>query len=258
MHVRDEDILMYILEGQSTREQAMTASHLGSCTSCQSKLLDSVKFVGKLAAIKQPKQASLQRQARYPQIAADMAATIRILNPALSGKTQARVLSTWRDGLKLRVPEFVQPGAMIQVRILDTFAFGEVRSCQPVGSAFHMGIHVQDSFPVPPAGVLQAQRSEPRNEVRVSAELRIQGRIETHSVTVLDVSRSGLRVRLGCPIAANARVNVFYGNATVSGEVRYSRELGVDEFNIGINVDGVTGNDQLQDGALDLTLLFGV
>jgi hypothetical protein len=258
MHVRDADVLMYILESLSTREQAAIAVHLGNCDSCQSKLLDSVKFVGKLAAVKQPKQTSLQGQNRYPQIAADMAASIRILNPVVSGRTQGRVLSTWRDGLKLRVPEFVQPGATIQVRVMDTFAFGEVRHCQPVGSAFHMGIHIQDSFPVPRDGVLQAQRSEPRNDVQVSAELRIQGGIESHSVTVLDVSRSGLRVRVGFPISANARVEILYGSATVSGEVRYSRELAVDEFNIGINVDGVTGNDQIRDGAFDLTLLFEV
>ena len=59
MHVSDADALMYILENLSTKEQAMMAAHFGSCASCQSKMIDSVKFVGKLAAIKQPKQTSL-------------------------------------------------------------------------------------------------------------------------------------------------------------------------------------------------------
>ena len=258
MHVSDADALMYILENLSTKEQAIMAAHFGSCASCQSKMIDSVKFVGKLAAIKQPKQTSLHGQGRYPAIAVDMAASIRILNPALSGKTQARVLNTWRDGVKLRVPDFVPLGATIQVRVMDTFAFGEVRHCQPVGSAFHVGIHIQDSFPVPPAGVLQTQRTEPRNEVRVSAKLRIQGTIDTHPIRVLDVSRSGLRVRLSFAITTNTRVEIFYRNATVFGEIRYSRELGAREFNHGINVDGVTADDQRQDEALDLTVLFGI
>jgi PilZ domain len=251
-------MLMYILESLSTREQAMMAAHLGSCASCQSKLLDSVKFVGKLAAIKQPKQGSLHGPGRYPQISVDMAASVRILNPALSGKTQARVLSTWREGVKLRVPESVQPGATVQIRVMDTFAFGEIRSCQAVGPAFHIGVHIQDSFPVPRDGVLQAQRSEPRSDVRVSADLKVQGGIESHRITVLDVSRSGLRVRLGFPIPANTRVEISYGNTVVSGEVRYSRELDVDEFNIGINVDHVTDGGEERDGDFDLNLVFGV
>ncbi|HLX44816.1 MAG TPA: PilZ domain-containing protein [Bryobacteraceae bacterium] len=258
MHVGDEDLEMYILESLPLREQSAITSHLGSCATCQGKLVESVRFAGKIAALKQAGEKGGKDQRRFTRIATDMAASIRMLSPASSGRAHARVLDTSRDGLKLRVPEFLHPGATIQVRVTDTVAFGEVRYCQPAGSAFHVGVQIRDSFPAPGAGSIQPKRKEPRSAVSATAGLVAQGRTDPHPVTVLDVSRSGLRVRSGISLATGSRVEIIYGNATVRGEVRYSRELAPDEFNIGINADGIVGNGEVHDADLDLTLLFNL
>jgi hypothetical protein len=240
------------------REQSMITSHLGSCATCQGKLVESVRFAAKIAALKQPREKSGKEQRRFTRIATDMAASIRVLSPASSARASARVLDTSRDGLKLRVSEFLHPGATIQVRVTDTVSFGEVRYCQPAGSAFHVGVQIRDSFAAPAAGSLQPKRKEPRSAVSAIANLRINGAPVVHAVTVLDVSRSGLRIRAGIPVPTGSRVDVLYGNVTVSGEIRYARELAPDEFNMGINADCVTGGDQVPEGDLDLTLLFNL
>jgi hypothetical protein len=256
MHVGDEDLEMYILESLPLRQQSAITSHLGSCATCQGKLVESVRFAGKIAALKQPRENRGKDQRRFTRIATDMAASIRMLSPASSGRTHARVLDTSRERLKLRVSEFLHPGATIQVRVTDTVAFGEVRYCQPAGSAFHVGVQIRDSFTAPNAGSIQLKRKEPRSAVSVAAGLRIEEAADLHPVTVIDVSRSGLRVRSGISIAAGSRVKVIYGNVTVSGEVRYARELAPDEINMGINAYGVTGAGQ--NGELDLTSLFNL
>ena len=256
MHVENEDLEMYILESLPLRDQAGITTHLGSCAACQGRLVESVRFAGKIAALKQTREKSGKDQRRFTRIVTDMAASIRVLSPVSSGKTQARVLDASREGLKLRVSEFLHPGATLQVRVTDTVAFGEVRYCQPAGSAFHVGVQIQDFFPAPAADSVQPKRKEPRSPVSAAASLRIEGGSHLQSVTVLDVSRSGLRVRSGTAVNTGSRVEVLYGNVTVLGEVRYARELAPDEFNIGVSADCMAGGDQVRNGDLDLTMLF--
>jgi hypothetical protein len=258
MHVQEEDLEMYILESLPLREQSAITSHLGSCPTCQGKLIESVRFASKIAALKQTPKNSGKEPRRFARIASDMAASIRVLSPASSGKTSARVLDTSKDSLQLRVSEFIHPGATIQVRFTDTVAFGEVRFCRPAGSAFHAGVLIRDSFRAPDADAIQTKRKEPRNEVTAAACLRTVNGEDLHQVTVLDVSRSGLRVRSAIGMATGARVEVTYGDVTIAGEVRYARELAPDEFNMGINADRVTGASDVQENEMDLTLLFNL
>jgi hypothetical protein len=88
--------------------------------------------------------------------------------------------------------------------------------------------------------------------------LRVDGAPDFHPVTVLDVSRLGLRIRTGFFIKTDSRVDIVYKNATISGEIRYTRELAPDEFNVGVNADRLTGMDQPEAGDLDLALLFNL
>jgi len=256
MHVGDADLEMYILESLPLREQSEITWHLGACATCQGKLVDSLKFAAKIGALTQAGQKDGKEQRRFTRIASDMAASIRTLSPASSARASARVLDTSRDGLKLRVSEFLHPGATIQVRVTHTVAFGEVRYCQPAGSAFHAGVQIRDSFPVPAAGSTQAKRKEVRTALSVAANLRVDGATEFHPVTILDVSTSGMRVRTAFFIKTGSRVDIVYKNATISGEIRYTRELAPDEFNVGINADRLAGMDQAEAGDLDLALLF--
>ena len=92
-------------------------------------------------------------------------------------------------------------------------------------------------------------RADRRYTVDVSGVLRIEGvRAGIYAVTVLDVSKTGLRI--GCPISmpVGTQVTVACCNAKISGEVRYAREVAPDEFTVGIKA---AAND-----GIDLTLFL--
>jgi hypothetical protein len=95
-------------------------------------------------------------------------------------------------------------------------------------------------------------RSEIRFPVDLGAVLQVEGDPTAICVvTILDVSKSGMRASCPVSIQAGARVEVTCCYATISGEVRYVREVSDDEFHVGIKVEPAAGVD------LDLTDLFG-
>ena len=216
-------------------------SHLSTCDTCQRKLLESLDLAKRVAALTRSGAKDWKEKRRYEHVTTDKPASIRILSPAPSGRcSPARILNSSREGLKLSVPEFLHPGATIQIYAAATTAFGEVRYCQPMSSAFHAGIQIRDSFPAPLDGSLESKRKDQRNAVSVDAEMRIAGTEDLRPVTILDVSKSGLRLRTKVTFPSGTQVEILYGNASISGETRYSREVGLAEFNLGINVHSVT------------------
>ena len=52
-----------------------------------------------------------------------------------------------RNGLKIRTPQFVARGAMVQVVIDEAIILGEVRYCTPAEGEFDMGIQILDLVP---------------------------------------------------------------------------------------------------------------
>lgn len=60
------------------------------------------------------------------------------------------------------------------------------------------------------------------------------GRI--YLVTILDVSRSGLRVSCPAGLPSGTVVHVRYENLEIPGDVRYSREVEAGAFHLGIQV----------------------
>ena len=92
-------------------------------------------------------------------------------------------------------------------------------------------------------------RADRRYTVDVGGVLRIEGvPASVYVGTVLDFSKSGLRVRCPIPIPVGARVAVECCNTQISGIVRYAREEAPDEFTVGIKAAGT--------GGLDLTLFL--
>src|SRR5579862_8447862 len=101
-------------------------------------------------------------------------------------------------------------------------------------------------FHRPPASIdLRADR---RFTVEVAGVLRLGDvRSAVYVVTVLDVSRSGLRVCCPAPVSTGARVEVTCCDAVIAGEARYCREAGAGEFYIGIKADhGAEGGIDLK------------
>ena len=76
-------------------------------------------------------------------------------------------------------------------------------------------------------------------------------------ITVLDLSKSGLRVNSPKAVARETRVEVQCLGRRVSGVVRYTREVGPREFHVGIEADRAESNGTVWSaGTLDLTDLF--
>ena len=101
------------------------------------------------------------------------------------------------------------------------------------------------------------QRKHERFVVKAPAILRLpmtQG--GTYLITVIEVSKTGLRI--SCPIAleSGARVEVKVLGSTVLGTARYAREV-EREFYVGIEADTVEPRiEGAQGDDFDLTQLF--
>lgn len=247
------------LESLPPNDSDAITNHLRECATCQGKVLESVNFASRIAALTPSGGKDWREQRRYARIPVDEPASIRVLRPSSTcRRSVARVLQTSREGLRLRVSEFLHPGATIQIHMADTIAFGEVRYCQPTGSAFQAGVQVRDSFPAPAVDSLEWKRREPRIAVRAIANIRTTKTADLHQVIVLDVSRSGMRVQCGTTFPIGTQIEVIYSDVRIWGEIRYARELDSNEFNMGIIADNVTGQDGVEMSDTDLRLLFNL
>lgn len=101
------------------------------------------------------------------------------------------------------------------------------------------------------------QRRHDRYQVEIPGVLRVQEtRGGIYMVTVLDISKSGLR--LCCPklVPPGNRVEVKCQNTKVLGTVKYAREVGY-EWNLGIEADAVANESGGLAGAqVDLISMF--
>ena len=232
-------------------------SHLATCEACQRKLLGSPDLAKRIGSMTRSGGRDWKERRRYERIQMDKPASIRVFGPAPANRCSVvRILNSSREGLKLKASEFLRPGLLIQIYAVDTTAFGEVRYCKAMDSTFQAGVQIRDSFPAPLGGSLDSQRKDVRTAIQVDAELRIAGAADMHAVTILDVSKSGFRLRSKTMVPTGTRINLMYRNVTVSGETRYVRELGPAEFNIGVNAESLTEDDQVKADDFDLTLLF--
>ena len=83
------------------------------------------------------------------------------------------------------------------------------------------------------------QRRHDRYQVEIPGLLRLQEtRGGIYGVTVLDVSRTGLRISCPKALASGTRVEIRCQNIKVLGTVKYSREVG-NEIYLGIEADVV-------------------
>ena len=105
-----------------------------------------VKQMAELSQRQQRPQASAERR-EEPRITMPVAASLKAIRPLAAGRKDIRIVDAAPGGLKLCVPEFLDPGTVIQIRLKRTIAMAEVRYCHPAGSEFHVGVKLQDVFP---------------------------------------------------------------------------------------------------------------
>lgn len=258
MHLHEDDLALYIFDRLSATRESEVEMHLGECTACQTRFAESLQFIGRLSELQRKQRADGAERRRHPRIPANAPASVRTLNPLSTARLQATVLDTSREGLRLRIPEFIQRGAIVQVFLEDTIVLAEVRYCEPAGPEFRVGVRIQDSFPVHyEARVSRPRRRDLRHPVNLWGSLRVEGAPGGFPTLVLEVSKAGLRVRCPSALSEGTRVSVLCRKVAAFGQVRYAREVAPDQFDLGIEVDDALPRDEPA-GEIDLTLLFGL
>jgi len=103
------------------------------------------------------------------------------------------------------------------------------------------------------------QRRQDRVAVQIPGILRLpETRGGTYLITIIDVSKKGLRVCCPQALASESRVEVKFNGSTVFGVAKYTRADG-NEFHVGIEADKVeTTASGPEGGELDLLELFPI
>jgi hypothetical protein len=81
------------------------------------------------------------------RIGCEGAAVIDVLSPQPRSSVQARILDVGTSSLKLSLPFFLSPGALIRIHMSDSIANAEVRYCTSEGAEYHAGVRVEEVVP---------------------------------------------------------------------------------------------------------------
>ena len=101
------------------------------------------------------------------------------------------------------------------------------------------------------------QRMYARVPVDMAGLMRLRGvRGGAYAITILDVSKMGLRVQCSRAMERGTQVEISCGGVQVFGEVRYSHGMGREEFHLGIEAVGASTHAGPQTGELDLMQLL--
>ena len=110
------------------------------------------------------------------------------------------------------------------------------------------------------ASAIFSRRRHERYKFEKPGLLRIEGvRGGMFVVTVLDISKSGLRLNSPKSVEVGTRVEVHCLSKKILGRVRYVREVGGFDHHIGVEAEAVEAGGMVSPtGELDLTSLFEI
>jgi len=91
----------------------------------------------------------LVERRRAVRVDAEGTGHLRILNPVSLDRLKVQVIDVSLGGFKLQTSQFLQRGTTVQILFRKAISQGDVRYCVPVRDGFHLGVQVQDAFPVP-------------------------------------------------------------------------------------------------------------
>jgi len=148
-------------------------------------------------------------------------------------------------------------GSHVQNEDLDDYALGTIDAA----AAWRVEAHIQDCKPCrlrlkearvfarllgqlecsPERNSLHERRKEQRYEIAESATITVCEPIVSIDIrgAVVDVSRSGCRVRTPKPVSSGADVLILVKQAAVFATVRYCRATEEGAFDIGVGIDQV-------------------
>jgi hypothetical protein len=149
MHISDEDLELFLIARLPAHQLSVVESHLSNCSSCTSRLseLAGLTFRIRMLSRRFGKYEGAERRGEH-RIPADEPGQMQTFSPFSPTKVPIRIIDLSRNGLKVRTPQPVDPGSIVQVRIREAVVLGEVRYCVAAGAEFDAGIHIQDVFPM--------------------------------------------------------------------------------------------------------------
>jgi anti-sigma factor RsiW len=148
VHVRLDDLELYVRGGLPDAETTEISSHVAACPECSEKLSEARGFLDQLARLSErqmahPSPAERRKNHRVPT---DDPARIKLLYPAISEALPARILDVSKEGMKVELSHILEPGATIEVLFKRFVAIAEVRYSIQVGEVYHCGVLIQDVF----------------------------------------------------------------------------------------------------------------
>lgn len=142
-HLHEDDLELYLLGRVPEEEAAAIESHVMRCQACDAKLNEAITFIRHLAGAGRTQGSSgsgeKRREARNPT---DAPADIRVFSPLRSEQVEVRVLNASKGGLMLQTTKFFEAGALVELRLSNSVALGEVRYCFRVENGFHAGVQI--------------------------------------------------------------------------------------------------------------------
>ena len=146
MHVSEEDLELYFLGRLPSDQLSAVESHLTDCRSCTNRLSNVTGVFLKLLKLKNRHLGNYEgiEKRREHRVPIDSPGQMQAFSPFSPEKFRVQMMDVSRNGLKLRTPQFVARGAMVQVIIEEALILGEVRYCIPAEGEFDMGIQILD------------------------------------------------------------------------------------------------------------------
>jgi hypothetical protein len=145
MHVRDEDLELYLLERLEKTQTPTLESHLAECKVCANKL-SSVAFFDRFVQLSQKQVDSARTEKRREaRIDTDDAGVLQTINPFSPHRLPVRIMDISKSGMRVSAPISLGPGTMVKVRLKGTICFGVVRHCRAVSGSFQSGIQVYEA-----------------------------------------------------------------------------------------------------------------
>jgi PilZ domain/Putative zinc-finger len=152
LHPSDNDLEQYLRLSLSPEQSAVVYHHLFTCEECR----DKAREFAPPARDGQGKTIPERRKDARASLTAPL--SLRVLDPS-ARLLEGQLLNVSTRGLKIQVPEALEPGVTVQIRLGGKIIMAEVRYCSahhsPDKHGFHVGVKIQDVFPIPGKGSVE-------------------------------------------------------------------------------------------------------
>src|SRR5258708_3056522 len=138
VHLRESDLERYIAGQLSVTRGCALDLHVSECGVCRERL-----------ATVTASAATHFRDSRIERRLKPLTGLVRVLQPLSPIRLEARVVAKTGASMRLQIPESIEPGALLQVRLKDAIVLAEARYCVQAMAQFLVGVRIRNVFPRP-------------------------------------------------------------------------------------------------------------